>query len=157
MYCREVMRKMRKMVLVLFTAVFILGACSGENPVAASHDKMTYDYSDPNVMDDNELILPHTTVIVQGEVMSISEAVSHMFVSRISSEEDQEYESVTFKETNVFGIESEDGEDYLVLTDDIGTWVEGDLITVTGTFEGINDRTFLPLIKADSMEEPTSD
>jgi len=147
---------MRKMVLVLFAAVFILGACSGEKPVAASHDKMRYDYSEPDVLDDNKLITPHTTVIVKGEVMNISEAVSNMFASRISSREDQEYESVTFKETNVFGIESEDGEDYLVLTDDIGAWVEGDLITVTGTFEGINDRTFLPLIKADSMEEFTS-
>src|SRR5690625_1119432 len=148
---------MRKIILVLFTAIFILGACGDKDPVAASHDKMTYDYSDPSVVEDNEIILPHTTVIVQGEVIGIDEAVSNIFASRISSEEDQEYESITFKETNVFRIESEDGEGYIVLTDDLGTWNEGDLITVTGTFEGINDRTFFPLIKADNMEELSND
>jgi len=148
---------MRKIILVLFTAIFILGACGDKDPVAASHDKMTYDYSDPSVVEDNEIILPHTTVIVQGEVIGIDEAVSNIFASRISSEEDQEYESITFKETNVFRIESEDGEGYIVLTDDLGTWNEGDLITVTGTFEGINDRTFFPLIKADNIEELSND
>lgn len=151
------MRKMRKIVLVLFTAVFILGACGGENPIAASHDKMIYEYREPNVMDDDEIILPHTTVTIQGEVMNIEEAISNMFASRISSEEGLLYESVIFEETNVFGIESEDGEGYIVLTDDIGTWEEGDLIIVTGTFEGLNDRTFLPLITADNMEKLSSD
>jgi hypothetical protein len=142
---------MRKM-LMFIGAIFILSGCGGEDPAAASHDKMMYDYSDPSVADDTEIILPETTVIVQGEVIGIDEAVSSMFASRISSEEDKEYETVTFEETNVFRIESEDGEGYVVLTEDLGPWGEGDLITVTGTFEGINDRTLFPLIKADSIE-----
>jgi hypothetical protein len=146
-----------KKVLVFIGAIFILSACGGEDPVAASHDKMMYDYSDPSVMDDNEIILPETTVIVQGEVVGIDEAVSNIFASRISSEEDKEYESVTFEEMNVLRIESEDGEGYIVLTDDLGSWNEGDLITITGTFEGMNNRTFFPLIKAESIEELTND
>lgn len=152
------MIKMRKIILGFATVVFILGACGGDkNPVAANHDRMTYDYNDPNVMDDNEIILPHTTVIVQGEIIGIDEAVSNIFASRISSKEDQKYESIAFEETNVFRIESEDGEGYIVLTNDLDTWDEGDLITVTGTFEGINDSTLFPLIKADKLTELSSD
>ena len=148
---------MRKIILGLSTAIFILGACGDKDPIDASHDKMTYDYSDTSEMDDNEIILPHTTIIVQGEIIGIDEAVSNIFASRISSKEGQKYESITFEETNVFRIESEDGEGYIVLTNDLGTWDEGNLITVTGTFEGINDSTFFPLIKADKMTELSSD
>ena len=72
---------MWKIILGLSTAIFILSACGGDkDPVDASHDRMTYDYSDPNVMDDNEIILPHTTVIVQGEIIGIDEAVSNILL-----------------------------------------------------------------------------
>lgn len=148
---------MWRIFLTLFTMIFILSACQDEDPVEASYEKMNYDYSNPSMLDENDIILPHTTIILHGEVITISESVSDLFATRISSEENQEYESVTFKETNVLGIESEDGDEYIVITDDLGTWDEGDLITVTGTFEGINDRTLFPLIKADNMEEFSGD
>src|SRR5690625_7945708 len=108
-------------------------------------------------MDYNEIIIEDTAVIVQGEIIDIDAAVYSICAARISSKKGQKYASVAFEETNVFRIASEDGEGYVVLTNDLDTWDEGDLITVTGTFEGINDSTFFPLIKADKLTEPSND
>jgi len=146
-----------KGVLVFIAAIFILGACGGEDPVAASHDKMMYDYSDPSEMDNNDIILPQTNVIVQGEIIGIDEAVSQISASRMSSAEDKTHETVAFEENNVLRVESDEGEGYIVLINELDSLGEGDFITVTGTFEGINGRTFYPLIKADSVEELSSD
>lgn len=144
---------MKKIIFIL-AMVLILCACGGEEPVEVDHAKMLYDYTDLNEVDEDEIIMPHTTVSLHGEIQRKGEEIN-MAVSRLSDEEGISHEGIVFENSNLLVVESTDKEKYLVLVEDhdeFNQWSEGDVITVTGTFEGINNSTYTPLIKANRIE-----
>ncbi|WP_152655558.1 hypothetical protein [Oceanobacillus sp. CFH 90083] len=141
--------------LLFLVMIFVLGACSNSNAVEADFEKLNYDFTEPGELDENDIILPGSTVMLEGEIKSKTEDAPDILASRISEQEDIKFENVAFEDSNLFMVETEEAPEYIVLvnnTDDFSEWNEGDFITVTGTFEGTNHQTFGPVIKADEID-----
>ncbi|MFD1412845.1 hypothetical protein [Oceanobacillus jeddahense] len=148
--------------LLILVMLFVLSACSNSDSnsnndvVEADLEKMDYDVTEPSELDESEIIQPGSGVTFEGEITNKTEEASGILANRISEQEGVKFESVVFEDSNVFMVMIEETAfEYTILvndTDDFSQRNEGDFITVTGTFEGMNHQTYGPVIKADEID-----